>query len=123
MAETIGTPRLYPIKGSEEVQNGHKTRRCIKCHLSYAHSYLGDGYYARIAPVTIIDYGNGNVFVREVLFSGRSYLLIECKRQSPKRQAEAMRVFEKEHRTLAALFVAGGPDCGNIDFDHPEGQS
>lgn len=122
--------RYYPIKGSEGERNGHKTKRMVKCYLSYqlggiswgTGNYEARGYYAYVSPVGIEDLSNdgGGVMESYVAFSGGKWLLVECSRQSQKKEAEAAKLFEEKHKDMVLQLYANSPDRDKIDFDHPE---
>lgn len=119
--------RYYPIKGSEGERNGHKTRRMVKCHLSYelggvnwgTGKHEARGYYAHISPVSLEDF-EGNVIESYVAFSGGKWLLVECGRQGAKKEAEAAALFEEKLKDMVLQLFAESPDKDNIDFEHPE---
>ena len=122
--------RYYPIKGSEGECNGHKTKRMVKCYLSYelgginwaTGKQVARGYYAHIFPVGIGDLSNDGRCVMETYaaFSGGKWLLVECSRQSQKKEAEAAKLFEEKHKEMVLQLFAQSPDKDNIDFEHPE---
>lgn len=120
--------RYYPVKGSEEERDGRKSRRVVKVYLDYQ---LGGvnwangqheprGYYAHVVPVSLEDCGDGVVMETCVAFSGGKWVLVECRRQSPKKEAEARKLFEERYRDLVGQLLRDSPDLPNVDFDHPE---
>jgi len=122
--------RYYPIKGSEGYRNGHKTKRMVKCELSYQLGGINwatskqeaRGYYAYVSPVGIEDWSNdgGGVMESYAAFSGGKWLLVECSRQSQKKEAEAAKLFDEKLKEMVLQLFAQSPDKDNIDFDHPE---
>jgi len=120
--------RYYPIKGGEGERNGNKTRRMVKCYLSYelgginwaTGKYEERGYYAHISPVATELLEDGGTLESYVAFSGGKWLLVKCGRQSPKKEAEAIKLFEEKHKDLVLQLYKDSPDKDNIDFDNPE---
>lgn len=122
--------RYYPIKGSEGERNGHKTKRMVKCKLSYQLGGINwatskpeaRGYYAHVYPVEIEDLSNdgGGLMESYGAFSGGKWLLVECSRQSQKKEAEAAKLFEEKLKEMVLQLFAQSPDKDNIDFEHPE---
>lgn len=122
--------RYYPIKGSEGDRNGHKTKRMVKCYLSYELGGINwatgrqeaRGYYAHVSPVEIEDLSNdgGGVMESYAAFSGGKWLLVECVRQSQKKESEAAKLFEEKLKDMVLQLFAESPDKDNIDFEHPE---
>ena len=120
--------RYYPVKGGEGKEGDATTRRMVKVYLDYQ---LGGvnwangqheprGYYAHVVPVSLSDYGDGVVMETCAAFSGGKWVLVECKRQSPKKEAEARKLFEERYRDLVGQLMKDSPDLPNVDFDHPE---
>lgn len=120
--------RYYPIKGSEGKDGNTPTRRMVKCYLSYEFGGVNwasgrnepRGYYAHVVPVSRRDYEDGATTESCVAFSGGKWILIECTRQSPKKEAEARKLFEERYRDLVGQLMKDSPDLPNVDFDHPE---
>lgn len=120
--------RYYPVKGGEEERNGRKSRRVVKVYLDYqlggvnwaSGRHEPRGYYAHVVPVTREDYEDGMVAESFAAFSGSKWILVECKRQSPKKEAEARKLFEARIHDLVGQLMKDSPDLPNVDFDHPE---
>lgn len=110
----------YPIKGSENGQS----KRCVKCSLGYelgGYSFMtGEksrrGYYAYIQTVTCD--GNLETFA---LGEGVKQCLVACSRKSPKKEAEAIKLFAEQHQGLARQFYSTSAIADKIDWEHPEG--
>lgn len=120
--------RYYPIKGGEGERNGNKIKRLVKCYLSYELGGINwangqherRGYYAHVSPVTLEDHGDGIVIESYVAFSGGKWLLVECSRKSPKKEAEAIRLFEEKHKDMVLQIYKDSPDKDKIDFGTSE---
>jgi hypothetical protein len=120
--------RYYPVKGSEGKDGNTPTHRMVKCYLSYefgsANLASGRdypmGYYAHAVPVSLKDYEDGTAAESCVAFSGGKWLLFECTRPNPKKEAKARKLFEERHRDLVGQLMKDSPDLPNVDFDHPE---
>jgi hypothetical protein len=110
----------YPIREGGEVRKG---QRFVKCSLGYelgGYSFLtGEksrrGYYVYIRTVTCD--GNLESFA---LGEGVKQCLVACGRKSPKKEAEARKLFDEQHQGLARLFYGASSIADKIDWGHPE---
>lgn len=108
----------YPVKGHDD----EKGKPFVRCGLHYSkggHNCISGqpekrGYYISVAPVK-----RDGFLETYVLFTAGKWLTLECARRSPKRDAEALKMFDETHQNLARKFFKGKPDY-DIDFANPE---